>query len=310
MKKFALAGLFGLAQLSALGGCGEIGLSVDYLYWGQANLFVDGGQAFRDEGALVSDKRIDPTYSSGVRGELRWLSPWSCVALSGRYYYVEPSQSQPFLNVVGDFEAGTSITTLSAQIPYHAGDILLSYPVSLCSCLQLNLLAGGHVLYWALNVQERVEYPEGFGEGGLSFLLEQQVHSRLAGGGAVVGFGSIWDVWCGLQAFAEVQYGVIRGSYMQAGWLEQEPETLSPVPPSRIETLPRSGQVWTRELDLRLGARYGCQLGCFGVAIEAGWENRSYLDLNVPILSYRSSSELQCFGRDMGGPFVGLTGSF
>jgi Legionella pneumophila major outer membrane protein precursor len=259
MRKLVLLGLFGLTQLSAFGDCGDFGASLDYLYWKPANSSVNTSTASKFESGkqLNSAILVDPTYNSGVRGEVWWRPQSSCVALIGRYYYVESRQSQPFFNVTLPRGIGPppvlSTITLSAQTPYHAADVLISYPLCLGNCLQLNLLAGGHFLYWALDVQQTVE-SDGESSSFALVLTPFESHSRFSGGGASLGVSTSWSIWCGLHTFVEARFGVMRGSNLRASLGEEHDDTL-------VVNLPSAFRTWTRELDLRLGARYDCQLG-------------------------------------------------
>jgi Legionella pneumophila major outer membrane protein precursor len=296
MRRFALLGLFGLTQLSALGGCGDFGVTVDYLYWKPANYVgkFGGGVVREGEGekSFVSNANFDPTYQSGVRGEIWWRPNCGPLSLIGRYYWVEPGHSQEY---VGE----SSAVSGSIEVVYHAADLLLAYQFCLCNCFHLDFLAGGQVLYDAVNANLNIFFVGG------DQRSRREAHSRLAGGGGSLGLAGAWNVWCGLHAIAEARYGVIFGSCL--GTRVEVEET--PDPGITVRT-PTSFQVWTRELDLRLGGRYDWKCGCNCIGLELGWETRSYLDHPRFEDGFELPGELRSFGKSIGGPFIGLTGAF
>jgi Legionella pneumophila major outer membrane protein precursor len=299
MRKFVLLGLFGLTQLSALGGCGDFGGSVDYLYWKPANFAGSFNLVEREgEGGKVfeTEALVDPSYQSGVRGEIWWRPECSSLSLIGRYYWVEPRHSQDF---VGFDDGNERSQFASMEVLYHAADLLLAYQFCLCNCFQLDLLGGGHVLYTAINVKSRFRFPNE------NDFQREEAHNRVAGGGASLGLAAAWDIWCGLRAFAEGRYGVIYGSSLEAGV-----RVRTGVRDTTTVFTPSSFQVWTREFDLRLGGRYDWSCGCSTIGLELGWEARVYVDFPRLDSGFETPSDFDRFGKAIGGPFIGLTGRF
>jgi hypothetical protein len=276
MKKAALSTLILFqAQLSALLGCGEFDLTIDYLYWKPAGVAQELGHVDSGGNGLTHRNRVvvDPTYQSGVRGELGWRPHCSPFGLVGRYSWVEPRHAQVF-------NGSPESMRVSLETIYHAGELFLTYQLCRWNCFELELLAGGGFLYFAEVSKQS------------SATSLNEVHVRFAGGGGSLGLGGAWSLPCCLEAFAELRFGLLFGSRMD-GRLE--------VP---IFFTPVSNQEWTRELDLRFGGRYGWR--CF--ALELGWEVRSYLDL---FYSAQKIGEPQIArGKAMGGPFIGLSGKF
>jgi Legionella pneumophila major outer membrane protein precursor len=269
-------------QLSALGSCGEFDLAIDYLYWKPAGVAQELGQVSKEVDGWDNCTRVivDPTYQSGVRGELGWRPHCWPMALVARYSWVEPSHSQTF-------NGSSESIRVELETIYHAGDLFLTYQFCSWNRFRLELLAGGNFLYFA-------EVSKKTSSSGLS-----ELHIRFAGGGGSVGVGGIWSLWCSLEAFAEARFGLLFGSRMDAR---------VEVNSSATFLTPISNQEWTRELGLRLGGRHTWACSCGSLGLSLGWEARSYLDL---FYSTQTIGQPQIArGKAMGGPFVGLVGKF
>jgi hypothetical protein len=297
--RLALLGLLTLSiPLSAVGLCGDFGGSIDYIYWKPADSAYNFGSIEVDgpDGSIIQTPLIvDPTYSSGVRGELWWQPECCPIAFLGRYYWVEARQAHTFLGRSGfPIEVDGSIS-LHAESIYHAADLLLAYPLLCLDCFEFGILAGGEFLYSAFNEQA-------FATGGAP--STHLSHTRYSAGGVSVGLGSCWYLFPCLDFFAEARYGMLFGSTLS---------TTVAVRSTGEQTIitPFSSGEWTREVDFRFGGHYERRCGCIALGLELGWEARHYLDgprveMAIPFASSFTSFGPQGSGKAFGGPFVGL----
>jgi Legionella pneumophila major outer membrane protein precursor len=265
-------------QVASFGEAEQYGASIDYLYWKAFNVALDFRRV--TQGDRINKAQVDPTYDSGVRGEI-WFRP-NCAALGliGRYYWVDTRQSQTFANDQEPLQVHGGLKTY-----YQAGDVLLSYRFCPRQCFSWEALAGAKILYLATDTRT--------GETRQTSIVDSFNHQRFAGGGVAIGLAACWTPWCPLDLFAEAQYGALFGSRRSSFVSLRSPGT-------SIFTRPNAFGSYTREVDLRAGGRFRIQRDCVAIGLELGWEARAYRDYLV----FGNS------GAALAGLFAGLTASF